>query len=291
MKGRTPALAMLLMVVVTAVWGLTFVTVKEAIAVYPPTSFLAVRFGLAALVLVGFALRRPRDAGLGLVIGALLAAGYLTQTYGLTAVPASTAGLLTGLFVVFTPLCDALFFRLRAAPVTWLAVLGALAGMVLLASGGSTAGAALVGEGLLLLCALAFAAHISFLSRFSARHSPVSLAAWQMVACAVLFSASAGATGRVTAPPAAVVPALVFTGVVASAVAFLAQTYVQRHLSAPRTALLLTAEPAFALLFGITLAHDPVNPLRLAGAAMILLVLVAHEAVVARGRPEGEPAI
>ncbi|MEA2683885.1 MAG: hypothetical protein QOK05_2213 [Chloroflexota bacterium] len=276
------------MIGVTAVWGLTFVTVKEAVAVYQPIAFLAARFTIAAILLGVFAARGVGAAKLGLGIGSVVAAGYLGQTYGLTTVPPSTAGLITGLFVVFAPLCDAAFYRIATPPATWVALGLALLGMAALTYGGDLAAGTLIGEGLLLLCALAFGAQISLLSRHSRHHSPFALAGWQMLACAALFGVGAAGSGHLQAPSAALLPALLLTGVGASAVGFLVQTYVQRHLSAARAALLFTAEPAFAVLFGVSLAHDAVTPARVAGVVLILLALVGHEAIVARGRPEGE---
>lgn len=289
-SGGSALVPVLVMLGVTALWGVTFVVVKDAVAVYHPISFLAARFLLAAVALGVFAVRSRRDARLGLIIGSLLAVGYLTQTYGLTTVPPSTAGLLTGMFVVFTPVCDRLFFGVATPLATIGALALALLGMVAVTYGGSLHSGELLGEGLILVCAFAFAAHIAFLSRYSRQHSALGLAGWQMVACAIAFSAGAVATRGVEAPPTSVVPALLITGIGASAVAFLAQTYVQRHLSASRAALLFTAEPAFAVLFGVLLAHDQLTQLRVAGAVLILAALVGHEAVVARGRPEGEPA-
>ncbi|HEV1997218.1 MAG TPA: DMT family transporter [Candidatus Dormibacteraeota bacterium] len=286
--GRTALLPVVLMVAVTAVWGLTFVTVKQAVAVYPPITFLAARFLIAALLLGGFAARGRSAARLGLGIGLVVAVGYIFQTYGLTTVSPSVAGLLTGLFVVFAPLCDAAFYRIATPLVTWAALGVALLGMVALTFGGNVGPGTLVGEGLLLLCAIAFGAQISLLSRHSRHHSPFALAGWQMLACAALFSAGAAGSGNLRPPSAALLPALLLTGVGASAVGFLAQTYVQRHLSAARAALLFTAEPAFAVLFGVTLAHDAITPFRVVGVVLILLALVGHEAIVARGRPEGE---
>ena len=286
---RVTLLPGLLLLAVTAIWGLTFVMVKDAVAVYPPITFLAARFLLAAGVLGVFALLRRGDARLGLGIGLLLAAGYLTQTYGLLTVPASLAGLLTGMFVVFTPLCDAVLFGVRTPRVTLLAVGLALVGMIAVTYGGSLGRGELVGEALLLLCALAFAAHIAFLSRHSRNHSALGLAGWQMVACAVVFSAGSLAARSVSPPPPAVYPALLVTGIGASALGFLAQTWVQRRLSAGRAALLLTAEPAFAVLFGVLLAHDRLSLLRIAGAVVILGSLAGHEAILARRRPAGAP--
>src|SRR5689334_5165906 len=81
-----PALPAL--VAVTAVWGLTFVQVKDAVKVYPVMPFLALRFAIAALVLAPFAWRRLNDLGrrgLGsaALAGGLLAGGYTLQTLGL----------------------------------------------------------------------------------------------------------------------------------------------------------------------------------------------------------------
>ncbi|GAC1329736.1 MAG: DMT family transporter [Candidatus Dormibacteria bacterium] len=288
-EGRSALLPALALLGVTATWGLTFVMVKDAVALYPPVTFLAARFLLAAVVLGAFAVRRPADARLGLLIGALLAAGYLTQTYGLLTVPASTAGLLTGMFVVFTPLCDAVIFRVRTPRITIVAVAIALLGMAAVTYGGNPGRGELFGEALLLLCALAFAAHIAFLSHYSHRHSALGLAGWQMVACALAFTLGSLGARSVSAPPPAVFPALLVTGLGASAAGFLVQTYVQRRLSAGRAALLLTAEPAFAVLFGVLLAHDNLSPLRILGAAVILLALAGHETILARRRPEGAP--
>ncbi|MFN2463292.1 MAG: DMT family transporter [Candidatus Dormibacteria bacterium] len=289
MSPRRDILPGVLLLGVTAIWGVTFVMVKDAVALYPPVTFLAARFLLAAGILGAFALRHPADARLGLLIGALLAVGYLTQTYGLLTVQASTAGLLTGMFVVFTPLCDAVLFRVRTPRVTLFAVALALGGMIALTYGGSLHRGELIGEGLLLVCALAFAGHIALLSHHSRNHSAFGLAAWQMVACGLVFSAGSVGTHTVAVPPPAVVPALLVTGIGASALGFLVQTYVQRRLSAGRAALLLTAEPAFAVLFGVLLAGDRLSPLKMGGAGVILVVLAGHEAILARRRPEGAP--
>src|SRR5919201_974248 len=119
----------LLLVLVTAVWGWTFVLVKDAISQYPTLPFLAMRFALAALVMAVLVHRLPSRRALvrGAAIGAAPAAGYLLQTVGLQYTSPGNAGLITGLFVVFTPLLE----RLAGRPVavrTYVAVVGALAG-------------------------------------------------------------------------------------------------------------------------------------------------------------------
>ena len=273
---------LLLLVMVTAVWGATFVLVKDAISHYPTLPFLSLRFVLAALVLLVALRRLPdrRTALVGLPIGAALAAGYLFQTVGLQYTSPGNAGLLTGLFVVFTPILDGAFGA--AVPIrTWLAAVAALAGTFMLTGGGFRLPG--LGDLLVIGCAVAFAGHIVLLGRFAPGVPPAPLALVQMTVAAAGFTLAA-APGGVRLPPVDVWWALAITGVLASALGFLIQTWAQRHMSASRTALVLATEPAWALAAAIILAGQRFGVLEAAGAAVILVAIVGHEAVALRNQ-------
>jgi drug/metabolite transporter (DMT)-like permease len=278
-----------LLVGVTAIWGWTFVVVKDAIGHYPVFSFLGVRFALAALVLwlIVAALRlRIRRAGIGLSIGLVLALSYLFQTMGLQGTSVANTGLITGLFVVFTPILDRLFFGVATGPVTWLAAAIAFAGTALLTGGAPTG--LHQGDLLVLLGSVGFAFHITLLSRYASA-GPLVLAAWQMTAAGVLLTAGAVATGAVVIPvPRSVWPALAITGVFASAIAFWVQTYAQQRLPASRTALILTTEPAFTVFFAFLLVGERFRPVQVMGAALILGALFLSE--LRERRPVGAAA-
>ena len=114
------ALPLLALVGVTAVWGLTFVQVQDALALYPLFAFLAVRFAISTVVLAPFAWGQmralPRDGVLaGVGAGALLAAAYGFQTAGLELTTVSSTGFITGLYVVFTPFIALGLFGTRGA--------------------------------------------------------------------------------------------------------------------------------------------------------------------------------
>src|SRR5207302_1146745 len=100
-----PLIYVLLMLVVTAVWGWTFVLVKDAVTQYLTLPFLQIRFVLALIVIAAVVHRLPtrRELRVGAIVGIVLAAGYLAQTVGLTITSPGNAGLITGLFVVLTP--------------------------------------------------------------------------------------------------------------------------------------------------------------------------------------------
>src|SRR3972149_692337 len=115
-RGRV-RLPLFALVGVTAIWGVTFVQVQDALALYPLFAFLAVRFAISTVALAPFAwgaLRSlPREgyvAGIG--VGVLLAAAYGLQTAGLELTTVASTGFITGLYVVFTPLLA----RERARP-------------------------------------------------------------------------------------------------------------------------------------------------------------------------------
>jgi drug/metabolite transporter (DMT)-like permease len=267
----------LLLVAVTAVWGWTFVVVQDAISVYGVIPFLAVRFVLAGAALAPIyatkLTRRSLIVGGG--IGVVLAAGYLFQTTGLLFTTPTNSGLITGLFVVFAPLADRLLFGADVSRQVVLAVALSLLGMVLLAGGGPEG--ANWGDLLTLLCAAALGLHIALLSRYAASHDAGALTLAQILSIALLFLLVWPFFATVSLPPAEVWVALLVTGLLASAGAFLVQTTVQQHIPAARTAIILTMEPVFAALFGYWLAGDRLVAVQILGTLMILSALVIGE--------------
>ena len=282
-SSRRALAAQVALVGVAVVWGLTFVMVQDAVERLPVTAFLAYRFIPAALLVAAFAapgLRRlgPRGWLAGAVMGVFLTAGYLLQTFGLQETSASNAGFITGLFVVLTPLLGAVVLRQRAPRAAWLAAGAATVGLFLLSGAGAqfTFG----GDGLVLLCAVAFSAHILATDRAVDIHDTGALVAVQLGVCGGLCLAAAAAAGQVEAPRGQTVwLALAVTSLLASALGFLVQTYAQQHAPPARTALILASEPAFAGLFGFLLAGDRLSALGWLGAAIILTAIVAVEAV------------
>ena len=276
----------LLLVAVTAVWGWTFVVVQDAIALYGVLPFLAVRFALAGVTLAPIYGRRltRRSLLVGGGIGVVLAAGYLFQTTGLLYTTPTNSGLITGLFVVFAPLADRLFFGASASRQVVVAVVLSLLGMVLLAGGGPNG--VNLGDVLTLFCAVALGLHIALLSRYAADHDAGALTLAQILAMAILFLVVWPFFDPVTPPPPEVWVALLVTGLLASAGAFLVQTTVQQRIPAARTAIILTMEPVFAAVFGFWLAGDRLVAVQILGAALILSALVIGEIlpVLRRGK-------
>jgi drug/metabolite transporter (DMT)-like permease len=264
----------LLLLTVTAVWGWTFVVVKDGIALYGVMGFLAVRFLIAALALAPFGVRRitRKSFLIGCGIGVVLTISYLFQTYGLRLTSATNCGLITGLFVVFGVTWNRFLFRVKTSPAQWVAVGASLVGLGLLTGAGPTAPN--LGDLLTLGCAIAFGAHLALLDRYAPRHDPVCLALAQMATSAVAFLILWPMVEHPAWPSAQVWPALLICGVAANAFGFLGQTAGQRELPAIRASMLLTMEPVFACGFGMLLAGDRLAPAQIAGGVVMIAALV-----------------
>jgi drug/metabolite transporter (DMT)-like permease len=161
-----------------------------------------------------------------------------------------------------------------------------LIGLVFLT--GQMPGELRVGDFLTLACAVAFGLHIALLSRYARDHDALVLALGQMLAAAVLFGAAWPFAGPMAQPSGQVWLSLLLVGVVASALAFYIQTLVQQCLSAANTAVILTMEPVFAVLFGYWLAGDRLTAIQVAGAACVLAAQVWATAWGLRRREESE---
>lgn len=269
-----------LLIGVTAVWGWTFVVVRDAVAAYPVMPFLFLRFLIAVALLVpGNLFTRGRGISVGILPGIVLGLGYICQTFGLQHTSASRAGLLTGLCVVFTPLLEFAVRGRRPGAGAMAATVGCFIGTALLTtSGGGWAPThdELLGDGLEIATGFLFALHIVILGQVAPRHDASRLVLGQMLACVALFGVGSVPSGLPHLTPA-IVMALAITGMVATAVAFWIQTFVQGLVSPARTAVVMVMEPAFATLFGVLLAGDIFSRAQALGAGLILLCLIAHE--------------
>jgi drug/metabolite transporter (DMT)-like permease len=189
---------LLLLIAVTAVWGVTFVQVKDALALYPLFAFLAVRFAIAGVVLAVPARRRVRSLGqegmlAGAVLGILLSAAYGFQTAGLERTTVSSTGFITGLYVVLTPLLALVLFRQSTAAVVWIGAALAVIGFALLS--GIDVGAP-TGDLLVLASAFATALQILMVERYASRHDAVALTLVEMATAFLGFLLIAVALGQ-----------------------------------------------------------------------------------------------
>jgi drug/metabolite transporter (DMT)-like permease len=259
-----------------AVWGATFLVVKDAVARMPVFDFLAWRFALAAGLLVVARPRAVRGLGAkgvrhGMLLGLVLGLAYATQAIGLEHTPAAVSGFVTGLFVVFTPVLSWLLLRRRLAPSAWLAVLLAGGGLALITLSGFAVGS---GEILTLGCAVLFGLQIVGTGEWSAGHDSFALTTVQLATVAALWMTAALAKGQLSVPDSGSDWfAIIITAVLASAVAYTIQTWAQTRLSATQAAVILTTEPVFAAVFAVAVGGETLGLPAVAGGLLVVAAM------------------
>ncbi|HEY0492794.1 MAG TPA: DMT family transporter [Candidatus Dormibacteraeota bacterium] len=270
MSNRGSLLRLLAILGITAIWGWTFVVVKDAVAAFPVAAFLAYRFALAVALWTPFLRHlRWRSVVAGSWIGIFMGVAFVVQTLGLHLTLASDAGLITGLFVVLVPAIEWVVFRVRVPTVTLAGVGLALIGLVLLV--GALPRQLAIGDLLVALSAFGFAVQIILVARFSHHHDSISLTVGQTASALAIFVVAAllPMGGGFPMPPASVLVAIAITASLATALGLFVQVWAQRQLAATTSAIVLLTEPAWATFFGVVLSGNPFPPIRIAGAALL----------------------
>ena len=300
LRARRQSLADAALLLVTLIWGATFVMVKDAVSVFPVFSFMTLRFSLAALALAPLviwqsrhstgvlsklesaeSLQRTSRGGIArsllpsAVIGLALFTGYAFQTAGLQLTTPAKAGFITGLSVAIVPVVSALLLRHSPPRNAWLGVGLATLGLALLSL--TVDFRIRPGDLLVFGCAIAYAAHILLLGHHAPRHEPFKLTLGQVITVALCSGVAALIFDQRVALTGQVVFAAAFTGILATAAAFGVQTIAQRFTTTTHTALIFSAEPVFAGLFSLLLIGELLGPRQLLGCALILAGMLVAE--------------
>lgn len=263
------------MISIAAVWGSSFVVMKDSLERQNVFSFLSSRFILAALLMV---LYKPGVfRGLtkkfiyrGIIAGILLGGGYIFQTYGLTKTTVSNTGFITGLYLVFTPLISLIILKRHVLKIQWLAVVIATIGLFFISYNGVTIG---LGEILVLISAFIYGAHFVALGEWSDGKNTYALTFIQVATVAALTSIFAFKDGFQMAPDSTVWLAILYTAFFATFIGFLIQTKAQSVMSATVASVLLATETPFAVFFGLYFHSDPLTLRIITGGSLVMAAM------------------
>jgi drug/metabolite transporter (DMT)-like permease len=264
------------LLMITLIWGVTFVLVKRALADASTLLFLTIRFAGAAFVLA-LVFRKAFRAGklgvslrAGALAGLCLFGGYVFQTVGLRYTSASKAAFITGFTTPLVALLGSILYRRAPLLAELLGVAIAFFGMALMTVPG---GRFQIAPGDLWVsgCAVAYAFHILLTGRFA---SQVNMGAF--IFTEIATGAVVGAATFWWAEPVQIhwspllIIALAVTGLFATALGFTVQTWAQRWTSPTRTALIFAMEPVFAWITSYLVAGEVLSRRATVGAALII---------------------
>lgn len=292
---KKPIVADFSLLIVTVIWGLSFVLVQNAIAFLAPISFNGIRFSIAAvllfLCLIFFDKKQLKQLNsklvlAGMFLGIWLFLGYITQTIGLVYTTTSKAGFITGLNVVLVPVFSLFILKQYPNKNAVIGVIIATIGLFLLTM--TDVSSLNKGDGWVFLCAICFALQIIFTGKYSSKYPTLLLTVIQIGTVAVLsviFSFLFEDWKKSFNPNILfsndVLFALFITSIFATAIAFFVQTNFQKYTSATRVALIFAMEPVFAAIAGYFWAHERLSSSALFGCCLIFAGMLFAELPIA----------
>ncbi|MCF5143584.1 DMT family transporter [Pseudomonas sp. WS 5532] len=283
-----------ILVVITMIWGGTFLLVQHAMTVSGPMFFVGLRFAAAAIVVGFFSLRTLRGLTLfelkaGAFIGTSIMFGYGMQTIGLQTIPSSQSAFITALYVPCVPLLQWLVLGRRPGLMPSIGIMLAFTGLMLLT--GPT-GASLnfsPGEIATLICAIAVAAEIILIGAYAGQVDVRRVTVVQLATASLL-------SFLMVVPMGEALPGfswlLLFSAVglgLTSAVIQVAMNWAQQSVSPTRATLIYAGEPVWAGVIG-RIAGERFPPIAMVGAALIVAAVIVSE-MKTRNQREAEKSI
>jgi drug/metabolite transporter (DMT)-like permease len=296
-RGTAAFLPQFLLLLMIAIWGGSYAVVKNGLDELSPFALVSARFWLAVFCILpfvwgsGFAARMRATRKAGIVTGCALATGYLLQTVGMSETSASMGGFLAGLIVLLVGVGGWLLFHERLSRQGVTGLLLGLLGMVLLCwphgygIGGPKDTA--FGVGMQIGSSISYACHILLISRLSPRGAVLPYCLWQLAVVAIAGSVCLLCAGSVVSAPvpaptghdpglwsANVVFAILYLGILATALGIGVQSRVQPQIRPTHVALLFATQPLFAAVAGWLVRGDTMTAMQFTGGGCIVTGIV-----------------
>lgn len=269
------------LILITVIWGGTFLLVQTALTYSGPLFFVGLRFAAATSIVALFSLRILRDLTLlefraGVFIGTSIMLGYGLQTIGLQTIPSSQSAFITALYVPFVPLLQWLVLGRRPGLMPSLGIGLAFAGLMLVSGPNGTSLNFSPGEMATLVSAIAIAAEIILIGAYAGKVDVRRVTVVQLATASVLSFLMVGPTGEALPDFSGwLVVSAVGLGA-ASAVIQLAINWAQKTVSPTRATVIYAGEPVWAGIVG-RLAGERLPGVALFGAALIVAGVIVSE--------------
>jgi Integral membrane protein DUF6. len=261
------------LIFIAFIWGSTFPIIKETLLFVDPLSFLFLRFLIASIIILPLIIRRINRylAIYGSIVGITLFFGYLTQTVGLEYTTPSMSGLITGLYVILTPILSIFFLKRKMVKTEIILATTAFLGVALMSL--SSSSGELIGNILTLFCAISYALQIVLTEKYLKDGDALQFTFYQLLMVAILslvfhpqviFSFT-----KMEIPY--VMFSVLFNAVLGSALAIFVMSVAIKNTNSYISALILISEPLFAVLISTLVFRYPINVQAIVGGSLILV--------------------
>lgn len=280
--------ANLVLLLAAAIWGGGFVAQSTAMGSIGPFWFVGLRFAIAALAVLPFAIAESRkmgarpdrkEMGAFTLVGIALFLGATTQQVGLLTTTVTNSSFLTALYVIFVPVIAVLFYRRHPHWIVWPGASMMLVGIFLLSGGALTR--LTTGDLLSITCAFFWAIQITLAGNIVMKSNrPLALSCTQFAICAILSMAIGALIEPINYEAiASSVAEILYVGLVSSGLAFVLQVIGQRYTTAPQAAIFLSSEALFGSLFAAIFLQETISSAGYIGCAIIFCAILLVELV------------
>lgn len=281
MKDRKNLLGHLALWGTAFIWGTSFVILKEALDSIGTMWVLALRFIIAAALLLLAAGKRLKTLGRdglrgGMLLGVCLAAAYIFQTYGLKYTTPGKNAFLTSTYCVLVPFMGWGFYKRRPNAANIIAAFMCVLGIGLVSLSGTSPFN--IGDALTLVCGIFYALQIILTERFIGDCDALSLTGVEFGTAAVICLA--GALIFESAPVGLSLEiwgSIAYMGVMCTALCFFLQTWGMRYTPSSTAAVIMTFESVFAIIISVIFYDEPVTVRLICGFTLIIASVIISE--------------
>ncbi|CEP39604.1 transporter [[Clostridium] sordellii] len=270
------------LILVSLIWGSGFVYTQLGLNNgLTPFQLMTGRFFIGALLISVIFFKQikkidKKDIIPGVLLGGFLFVAFSFQTFGLQFTTSSKSAFLTASNVVIVPFIGCMLYKRKLDKISILSSLIALIGIGIISlETNFTIG---IGDSLTLICAIGFAMHIFLTSQFTKKHNPIVLTCIQMITAFLLSLILQIIAGEVNADiNISTMSSILFLGVFNTTICFLGQTICQTKVDETKTALILSTEAVFGMLFSVVIANEVITTKMIAGSLLIFIAIICAE--------------
>jgi drug/metabolite transporter (DMT)-like permease len=264
----------------TFIWGSTFVVVKAGTENISPSLFIALRFGIGALIF-GLLLFNKlkhihfRTVKKGIILGIMLGVGILLQNYGIYQTTASKSAFITGLMVIFTPIAQLVLERRPPKIGTIVGIFVVMCGLFLLTSpSGSEVN---YGDILVLISAFIFGVYIVYLDIYSKDENVMQLAFIQVAVTTTIAAVAVPFENIIFMPTTQLLLSLLYMGICATVFSTYVQTRYQKDTTPTRAVIIFTIEPVITAVLAYFVLGEILGFSGIIGAVLIISGILISE--------------
>lgn len=263
----------------TFIWGSTFVVVKLGSTEISPSLFVALRFGIGAVLFALFLFRQLAQISRetirsGILLGAMLGIGIVIQNYGIYLTTASKSAFITGLMVIFTPIAQLIIERQAPKLGNIIGIIVVTFGLYLLTS---PSGGINFGDVLVLISAAIFGVYIVFLDMHSKNKNPIHLSFIQVTVTSLTAAMTVPFEEIQFSSSNHLLASLLYMGIFATVLTTYSQTRFQKDTTPTRAAIIFTIEPVIAAALAYFLLGEVLGTVGIIGGALILTGITISE--------------